>query len=113
MPLYLLGRLRIFHTPFSKQPWSSPFQIRHSAWLPLLRCAGVFIGIQWVAKQMGHVNVEMVMRTYGKWIPDNSITAGYQPVNDWGQHLDLNKKQNIPICLPRGEKTTLLKKNYL
>jgi len=38
--------------------------------------------IMWVAKQMGHTNVEMVIKTYGKWIPDHSITAGYKPVND-------------------------------
>ena len=113
---------RIFHTPFSNEPWSSPFQIRHSGWFPLLRRAGVRYrnpyqthhtyasmmlsngeNIMWVAKQLGHVTVEMVIRTYGKWIPDNSITAGYKPVNDWSQHIELESKEHSPVCLPRVE----------
>lgn len=32
---------RVFHAPFSNQPWTSAFQIRHSAWLPVLRRAGL------------------------------------------------------------------------
>ena len=123
---------RIFHAPFSNQPWSSPFQIRHSAWLPLLRRAGVRYrnpyqtrhtyasmmlsngeNIMWVAKQLGHVNVEMVIKTYGKWIPDSSIAAGYKPINDWGQHLALNKKEISPIYLPRAEKNGFFEENLL
>jgi len=111
----------VFHAPFSKQPWSSPFQIRHAAWFPLLRRAGVRYrnpyqtrhtyasmmlskgeNIMWVAKQMGHVNTEMVMRTYGKWIPDTSVVTGYKPLNDWNQHLDLSKEHS-PVCLPRAQ----------
>ncbi len=38
----------------------------------------------WVASQMGHVDTEMVMKTYGKWIPDNSLKLGYKPLNNWG-----------------------------
>jgi integrase len=36
----------------------------------------------WVAKQMGHVDVEMIFRRYGKWIP-NKDGGQYQTVNDW------------------------------
>lgn len=35
----------------------------------------------WVAKQMGHVDVEMVFRHYGKWIPKDKTQ--HQTVNDW------------------------------
>ncbi len=97
---------RVFHYPHTNQSWDSPFQIRHQAWLPVLRRAGVRYrnpyqtrhtyasmmlsngeNIMWVARQMGHVNTEMVMKTYGKWIPDHSIVAGYRPVGDWGQYI--------------------------
>ena len=121
---------RIFHAPFSQQPWSSSFQIRHSAWLPLLRRAGVRYrnpyqtrhtyasmmlsngeNIMWAAKQLGHVNVEMVIKTYGKWIPDSTITAGYKPLNNWGQHLNLNP--NTPVCLPRTEKNEFFEEKFV
>src|SRR5262249_53214515 len=91
---FMVGK-NVFHTPFSNKPWSSPFQIRHSGWLPILRRAGVRYrnpyqtrhtyasmmlsngeNIMWVAKQMGHANIEMVIKTYGKWIPDNSVVSG-------------------------------------
>jgi integrase len=47
----------------------------------------------WLSKQMGHADIEMIMRTYGKWIPDSSIKAGYRPVNNWGNYLE--KTNNI------------------
>lgn len=97
---------RVFHYPLTNVSWDSPFQIRHQAWLPVLRRAGVRYrnpyqtrhtyasmllskgeNIMWVARQMGHANTEMVMKTYGKWIPDCSIMAGYQLVADWGQYV--------------------------
>ncbi len=46
----------------------------------------------WVAKQMGHANIETVIKYYGRWIPDNSITDGYKPVNDWSNHIQLKEK---------------------
>ncbi len=113
----------IFHAPFSSQPWSSPFQIRHSAWLPLLRRAGVRYrnpyqtrhtyasmmlsngeNIMWVAKQMGHANIETVIKYYGRWIPDNSVVGGYKPVNDWGSHIHLND-QRSPNLAPQAIKS--------
>ena len=41
----------------------------------------------WLVTQMGHVDVEMVSKTYGKWIPVNSIQAGYQPKYDWESYI--------------------------
>ena len=40
--------------------------------------------IMWVSKQLGHVDVEMVIKTYGRWIPDASTQSGYRPIHDWG-----------------------------
>ena len=42
----------------------------------------------WVAGQMGHVDTEMVMKTYGKWIPDTRVKRGYQPINNWGHFIE-------------------------
>ena len=41
----------------------------------------------WVATQMGHKDTEMIIKHYGRWIPDKSTVAGYQPINDWSQTL--------------------------
>ena len=38
-----------------------------------------------VATQMGHKDTEMIIKHYGRWIPDKSTVAGYQPINDWSQ----------------------------
>ena len=43
--------------------------------------------IMWVCKQLGHVDVEMVIRTYGRWIPDSSTQSGYRASHDWSRHL--------------------------
>ena len=33
------------------------------------------------------------MRTYGKWIPDDSSKKGYQPVSNWGAYIDVKKDE--------------------
>lgn len=92
----------IFHNPRTNQAWETDHQIRRTAWIYALERAGVRYrnpyqtrhtfasmmlsageNIMWVATQMGHVDTEMVMRTYGKWIPDNSLKLGYKPLNNW------------------------------
>jgi integrase len=45
--------------------------------------------IMWVSKQLGHVDVEMVIKTYGRWIPDQSTKSGYKPTHNWGDHLSV------------------------
>ncbi len=42
----------------------------------------------WVAGQMGHVDTEMVMKIYGKWIPDTWVKRGYQPINNWDHFIE-------------------------
>jgi integrase len=114
---FLEGK-QIFHYPLRHVPWQTPTQIRDRAWVHLLRRASVRYrnpyqtrhtyasmmlsngeNIMWVAKQMGHVTVEMVIKTYGKWIPDGSINTGYKLVNDWSKHL-VFKVSNGPNLVP-------------
>jgi len=93
---------RVFFNPKSNKPWETDAQIRRTAWTHVLKKAGVRYrnpyqtrhtyasmllsageNPWWVAEQMGHETTEMIMRHYGRWIPDRSKKSGYQPVNDW------------------------------
>ena len=38
--------------------------------------------VAWLASQMGHIDTEMVMRVYGKWIPQN-VKGGYQLIGKY------------------------------
>lgn len=97
---------RVFHNPQTNKPWETSQQIRRTQWMPVLKKAGIRYrntyqtrhtyasmmlsqgeNIMWVSKQLGHVDVEMVIKTYGRWIPDSSSQSGYRPVHDWGGHL--------------------------
>ncbi|HAT1771546.1 tyrosine-type recombinase/integrase [Legionella pneumophila] len=101
-----LGK-RVFHNPRTNQPWETDHQIRRTAWVHTMKKAGIRYrnpyqtrhtyasmmlssgeNIMWVASQMGHVDTEMVMKTYGKWIPDDSSKKGYKPINNWGTYID-------------------------
>ena len=94
---------RVFHNPLTGQPWETDGQIRETYWKPLLKKAGVRYrnpyqtrhtyasmmlsageNMLWVAKQMGHTDTEMIIKIYGKWIPDTQVENGYQTVKDWG-----------------------------
>jgi integrase len=95
---------RVFHNPFTGRAWETDGQIRETCWKPLLKQAGVRYrnpyqtrhtyasmllsageNMLWVAKQMGHTDTEMVMKVYGKWIPNTNLDSGYQTVKDWSQ----------------------------
>ena len=97
---------RVFHNPQTNKPWETSQQIRRTQWMHILKKAGIRYrntyqtrhtyasmmlsqgeNIMWVSKQLGHVDVEMVIKTYGRWIPDSSTQSGYRPVHDWGGHL--------------------------
>jgi integrase len=99
---FLQGQ-RVFHNPYTGRPWETDNQIRRTSWIPLLKKAGVRYrnpyqtrhtyastllsaneNPWWVAKQMGHVDVEMVFRHYGKWIP-NKQGDQHETVNDWSK----------------------------
>ncbi|MGF6211832.1 Arm DNA-binding domain-containing protein [Comamonas sp. 4034] len=81
---------RIWLNPRTLAPWSSDAQVRKTAWLPIMARAGIPYrnpyqirhtyastlltagGNPWyVAQQLGHEDVEMVFRTYGKFIRED------------------------------------------
>lgn len=89
-PLSFLKGARIWLNPSSGQPWKTDAQIRKTLWLPLCARAGVdyrnpyqirhtrasallTAGANpwYVAAQLGHEDVEMVFRTYGKFIRED------------------------------------------
>lgn len=97
---------RIFHNPQTLKPWETDYQIRKTCWSHILKRAGVRYrnnyqtrhtyasmmlsngeNMLWLAKQMGHCDTEMIIKTYGKWIPDPNKTAGYQPSAQWDHIL--------------------------
>ena len=89
-PLSALKGARIWLNPRDGQPWKTDAQIRKTLWLPLCARAGVdyrnpyqirhtrasallMAGANpwYVAAQLGHEDVEMVFRTYGKFIRED------------------------------------------
>lgn len=81
---------QIWINPRTGKPWGSDAQIRRTLWQPLCTRAGVryrnpyqmrhtFASTLltagsnpfWVASQLGHVDVEMVFKVYGRFIPKN------------------------------------------
>lgn len=81
---------RVWLNPRTLEPWVNDAQIRKTAWLPIMKRAGIdyrnpyqirhtyastllTAGANpwYVAQQLGHENVEMVFRTYGKFIQED------------------------------------------
>lgn len=81
---------RIWLNPRNMQPWETDAQVRKTLWLPLMERAGIpyrnpyqlrhtyasallTAGANpwYVAQQLGHEDVEMVFRTYGKFIRED------------------------------------------
>lgn len=108
--LTLLAGGRVFYNPYTSKPWETDAQIRKTSWIHILKKAGVRYrnpyqtrhtyasmlvsageNPWWIAQQMGHVDVEMVFRHYGKWMP--SKEAGqYKPLNDWARPQTLQEQ---------------------
>jgi integrase len=99
---------RVFFNPQTNKAWETSQQIRRTQWMHILKKAGIRYrntyqtrhtyasmmlsqgeNLMWVSKQLGHVDVEMVIKTYGRWIPDPSSVSGYRPVHDWRGHLQV------------------------
>jgi len=92
---------RIWHDPRKGTPWENDAQIRKALWQPLCKRAGVryrnpyqmrhtYASTQltaganpwYIADQLGHVDVEMVFKIYGKFIPKNYQRAGaFTPIS--------------------------------
>jgi len=85
----------IFHNPRTNAAWKSNKAFPEHYWKPLLKKAEVRHrqpyqlrhtyastllssgeNIHWLARQMGHRDATMILRTYGKWIPDVDPSAG-------------------------------------
>lgn len=81
---------RVWLNPRTMQPWATDAQVRKTLWLPLMERAGIpyrnpyqlrhtyastllTAGANpwYVAQQLGHEDVEMVFRTYGKFIRED------------------------------------------
>ncbi|MEQ1589562.1 MAG: tyrosine-type recombinase/integrase [Gallionella sp.] len=104
------ARGRIFHNPKTNSPWITDGQIRKSAWMPVLKAAGVpyrnpyqtrhtYASMllsagedpMWVSHQMGHSDWGMIRKVYGRWIPDMNPVAGGKLEDLWsrlGQNAD-------------------------
>ena len=86
----MLRGKRVFLNPRTLEPWSTDAQVRKTAWLPIMKRAGIeyrnpyqirhtfastllTAGANpwYVASQLGHEDVEMVFRTYGKFIRED------------------------------------------
>lgn len=86
----------VFHNPNTNKRWLDAGKIRN-AWCSVLAKCGVRYrypyqmrhtyastllsngeNLAWIATQMGHINTEMVIRNYGKFIPDDSLENGYK-----------------------------------
>lgn len=90
-----LAGAHVFHDPRTGAPWVGDKQIREWHWRATLQRAGVRYRYPyqtrhtyastllsagenpvWVASQMGHKDWVMIVRTYGRWIPEVDPTAG-------------------------------------
>jgi integrase len=93
----------IFLNPRTMEAWEGDQPIRNSAWLPALKKAEVRYRRQyqtrhtfasmmltagespvWLAQQMGHSDLTMISRTYGRWITDAAPEAGNRAVEMFG-----------------------------
>lgn len=85
----------IFAHHITGRRWEGDQQVRKSAWIPIIRKAGVryrrpyqtrhtYASMMlsagehpmWVAQQMGHADWTMIARIYGRWMPAADTTAG-------------------------------------
>lgn len=86
----------VFHHPKFNQPWKDDQQIRN-CWKKLFKDRKVKYrypyqtrhtyastllsngeNIAWLATQMGHINTQMIIENYGKFIPNRNLIGGYE-----------------------------------
>lgn len=101
---------RVFTCPWTGKPWTGDKQIRVNCWAHILKKAEIryrnpyqtrhtFASMLlsrgenplWVAQQMGHVDTEMIIKHYGRWIPEHDAKAGYTPKNAWDEFASASK----------------------
>ncbi len=85
----------VFQNPIRKERWKGDQPIRKTLWIPAIKKSGIRYrnpyqtrhtyasmmltageSALWVAQQMGHKDVTMIYKTYGKWIPSAVPDAG-------------------------------------
>jgi integrase len=101
-----LENKQVFQNPRTGKAWETSQQLRRTAWIHLLKKAGVRYrnpyqtrhtyasmlisqgeNVLWVSKQMGHSNMQVTLRRYTNWLPDTNTKGGYQTRHDWGDYL--------------------------
>ncbi len=106
----LMKHGRVFTCPWTGKPWTGDKQIRVNCWAHILKRAEVRYrnpyqtrhtyastllsrgeNPLWVAQQMGHVDTEMIIKHYGRWIPEHDAKAGYTPKNAWDEFSTASK----------------------
>ena len=101
---FMVGQ-EVFHNPRTSEPWEGDGAIRKTAWVYALRKAGVryrrpytFASMMltagenpiWVAAQMGHRDWSMIIRVYGRWIPEADPHAGSKAAALWKAPDDIS-----------------------
>lgn len=100
---YLAGN-EVFLNPNTGRPWVSDKALREGHWKHALKRAGVryrypyhtrhtYASLMlsagenpmWVAHQMGHANMAVLLKRYARWIPDVNPHAGAGLVTIWSQ----------------------------
>lgn len=111
---YLVGR-EVFLNPRTGEPWAGDQPIRLGAWTHALKAAGVryrrpyqtrhtYASMMlsadenpvWVAGQMGHADVGMIFRNYGRWIRDSAPEAGNKAVEKFGPKRPGDAAEKLP-----------------
>jgi len=103
-PLTLPLAKQVFLNPRTLQPWAGDAPIRKTAWAPALKLSEVryrrpyqtrhtYASMMltagespvWLAQQMGHSDLTMISRIYGRWITDAAPKAGDLAVAMFGK----------------------------
>lgn len=106
---YLAGN-EVFQNPQTLERWAGDQPIRKTLWTWALKRAGVRYRYpyqtrhtyasmmlssgehpMWVAQQMGHADWSMIIRRYGRWMPDADDQAGSRAEAVYGKKKDAAK----------------------
>jgi integrase len=111
---YLKGQ-EVFQNPQTSERWAGDQPIRKTLWQWALKRAGVRYRYpyqtrhtyasmmlssgehpMWVAQQMGHADWSMIIRRYGRWMPDADSQAGSRAEAVYGKKKDAAKVSGAP-----------------
>lgn len=106
---FLIGGC-IFRRDWDNEPWISDNQITRRVWIHALKRAGVlhrgiyqsrhtYASIMlsggenpaWIAKQMGHVNMGMLLSRYARWIPDEDNVMRKRLIEKYSENDPVEK----------------------